>query len=509
MGAKVSIFRNCLPLTGKSRYKGDHGKPAARANEQARKCEPKATIASAASFKPPQAEKTFSEHDVQSASTPSRPLLGDAAELPPRPRWGFCRCARRARAAHSTQETSGGRAVDQPAEITPAFDEYGARSPTLESLSEKKRKLVQEMRARIDGLPRDKAPPRRHDLWLKRFLAHGKWKLDKAMQLYLEMEEWRKQIGADTILEKFPEGPPGDVLQMDLIGFYPYGVDKLGRSVAWMRVGQAPWWRALFEKIEENVLSQLWMGEWIDAQVSERARKNGEWRERSVIFVDLGELDYNYFQGLASSGRARRRGALQSVAQYYPGIVDKVFVLNAPGFANKAWSILKVFLSKELMEKAVMVANPAERAEMLEELGAANVPRALGGTSSSPTTQLPAHVQMPAEGWKRVIAAWRPEEIVINARSHFERLVPVPKGGRVRWQWALLDHSISWEVSRRRIGGDFETVLPEREESFTNLEDPVKGEACAPDGGGEVRLFWDNRSSQFRSKTLLLRLEVV
>lgn len=167
-----------------------------------------------------------------------------------------------------------------------------------------------------------------------------------------------------------------------------------------------------------------------------------------------------------------------------------------------------MFLSQQLMDKAVMVSNDAERNEMLEDLGAENVPRSIGGLSDAGTFPLPAHLRMPPGGWSDVITRWRPRKIVIATRAKHEETVRVPAGGHVRWQWSLLDLSISFEVLRRS-SGEFEIVSSRKELSFIGLEDPVCGEAPAPDGGGEIRLVWDNTASMIRTKTLLLRLEVI
>lgn len=367
------------------------------------------------------------------------------------------------------------------------------------------------MRARLDALPSDSSPPRRHDLWLKRFLQHGKWKLDKAMELYLEMEAWRRECGADQILDKQPPVEHvNKVLPLDMIGFYPYSTDRIGRQIAWMRVGHVPWWRPLFEPLDEAIQSQLWMGEWLDADVAQRASDTGVWRERAVILVDLASLDWNYFQGLAGSGRSRRRGAMMSVAKYYPGIVDKAYIVNAPGFANKAWSVCKYFLSEALMDKAVMVVSAAEKAAMLEALGAENVPSSLGGTSRTPTMPVPEHIRMPDDGWEGVIEAWRPREITVGARDRHEEVLHVPPGGRLQWQWALTDSSIHFEVLRRDAGGGSEVVSPRQEVTFVaDLDDPQQGEVAASTEASEIRLIWDNEASRFKAKSLLLRLTIL
>jgi len=390
-------------------------------------------------------------------------------------------------------------------------DEHGLASPTLDALDEGKREKMAELRRRLDALPAKKAFPRRHDLWLKRFLAHCKWNVDKTFEAYCEMEAWRREVGADRVLQENPDGPDEAlrVLQMDLIGFYPYSFCRSNRSISWMRVGHSPWWRSCFERTDLTLRAQLWMSEYHQQTVAQRAMETGVWRERAVVLVDLSALNFEYFQGVSSSSRSRKRGAGQTVAINYPGYVDRAYVLHAPGFANRAWSILKHFLSAALMEKAMMVGSKEELRQMLDDLGAENVPRSLGGQSDAPTAPLPGRLRMPPGGWDDVLRAWRPREICISKGSTHEEVLQVPAGGRCKWQWALTCASVSFQVSRAEAGGPTEVVEEMRECRFDDVEDPVCGEAAAPAHRAcEVRLLWSNESSMLRAKTLLLRAEV-
>merc|ERR1712232_1520372 len=129
-----------------------------------------------------------------------------------------------------------------------------------------------------------------------------------------------------------------------------------------------------------------------------------------------------------------------------------------------------------------MVGNREQESAMLADLGPENVPRHLGGTSDLPTNHLPDHLRMPIGGLSAVIDAWRPQEIAIKARSRHEELRRLPAGSRIRWQWTLADHSIRFEVAcRPELCDEFEIVTANEELKFDDLEDPVLGEALAPE----------------------------
>eukprot|EP00435_Cladocopium_sp_Y103_P067377 s508_g29.t4 len=397
--------------------------------------------------------------EVRRPSKPHVPVA-PAAE-PPRRR---CWCCRRAKRPSKTSSMGVYSCED------------GMACPTLDELDAAQRAMVMEMRSRVQ-----KQWPKRHDLWLKRFLAHKKWNLEKAMAAYVDMEEWRRKVGADHILREYPDGKLNSVLP-----------DKTGRLVIWMRTGHVPWWRSLFERTDEALRAQLWAGEWIYAQQAQLAKLTGIWRERAVVLVDLSDLDFNYFQGLSSCSRARRRGAQQTTAQYYPGVVDKAYLLHAPGFASRAWS-------------AQMVSSEAEMQQMLGDLGAVNVPRSLGGTSDGPDLQLPVELMMPRKGWGEMLDAWKPREISIPARSTHHEVLVAP-GGSVSWQWALVGSSITFQIQRQTGTGATESVLKPTECHFHDLEEPIFGRAMAQNPT-EFHFSWDNSASHW-SKKLLLRLEV-
>ena len=152
-----------------------------------------------------------------------------------------------------------------------------------------------------------------------------------------------------------------------------------------------------------------------------------------------------------------------------------------------------------------MVSSEDEVQQMLEDLGAANVPRSLGGSSAHPELQLPAELMMPKKGWADLLESWKPREISIPARStHHERLVA--PGGSVSWQWALVGSSITFQVQRQTGTGASEMVLQPTECHFHDLEEPIFGRAMAQKPT-EFHFSWDNSASHW-SKKLLLRLEV-
>merc|ERR1711972_40626 len=104
---------------------------------------------------------------------------------------------------------------------------------------------------------------------------------------------------------------------------------------------------------------------------------------------------------------------------------------------------------------------------------------------------------MPVDGWPVVVKSWMPQELTIGAGEIHEEIHTAPAGCRVKYQWALIGHTILFEVSLRPLSSShFKLVSPKQNYVFSDLEDPVLGEVCAPAGGCEIKLVWDNTNSR-------------
>ncbi|XP_028752836.1 phosphatidylinositol/phosphatidylcholine transfer protein SFH13 isoform X2 [Neltuma alba] len=225
--------------------------------------------------------------------------------------------------------------------------------------------------------------PTRHDDYhtLLRFLKARDFNIEKTIQMWEEMLTWRKEYGADSILEDFEFEELEEVLQ-----YYPqgyHGVDKEGRPVYIERLGKAHPSRLMrittidrYVKYHVQEFERALLEKFPACSIAAKRRICS-----TTTILDVQGLGMKNFSPTAANLLA----TLSKIDNnYYPETLHRMYIVNAgTGFKKMLWPAAQKFLDAKTLSK-IQVLEPKSLHKLLEVIDSSQLPDFLGGSCTCP-----------------------------------------------------------------------------------------------------------------------------
>ncbi|KAI3921732.1 hypothetical protein MKX01_005421 [Papaver californicum] len=254
--------------------------------------------------------------------------------------------------------------------------DYRVPSVSIEDIRDaKEESVVRELRQKL--FARGSLPPRHDDYHtLLRFLRARDLNIEKTIEMWEEMLQWRKDYGTDTILEDFQFEELEEVLQ-----YYPqgyHGVDKEGRPVYIERLGRAHPGKLMRITTVERYLNyhvqefEKALREKFPACSIAAKRHIGS----TTTILDVQGLGIKNFSRTAADLLA---GMAKIDGNYFPETLHRMFIVNAGSGFKMLYGTAKKFLDPKTISK-IQVLEPKSLGKLLEAIDSSQLPEFLGGS---------------------------------------------------------------------------------------------------------------------------------
>ncbi|KAA3474861.1 phosphatidylinositol/phosphatidylcholine transfer protein SFH9-like isoform X2 [Gossypium australe] len=228
-------------------------------------------------------------------------------------------------------------------------------------------------------LAKDQLPPRHDDYYtLLRFLKARKFDLDKTIQMWEDMLNWRNENGVDTIVQDFVYDEYEEVQQCYPHGYH--GVDKQGHPVYIERNGKIDVGKLMKVTTVERFLKYHVQG--FEKAFLEKFPACSMAAKKPIdcttTILDVQGLNWMSFGKVANDLVMR----MQKIdGDNYPETLHQMYIVNAGSRFKILWNTARGFLDPKTTAKIHVLGNKFHT-KLLEIIEPSQLPEFLGGTCS-------------------------------------------------------------------------------------------------------------------------------
>ncbi|KAG0276885.1 cytosolic factor, phosphatidylinositol/phosphatidylcholine transfer protein [Linnemannia exigua] len=218
-------------------------------------------------------------------------------------------------------------------------------------------------------------PERHDDHYVLRFLRARKFSIPNTHKMFVDCENWRKELQVDTLIDTFVFEEEEAV--RNCYPRYYHNIDKAGRPIYIEHVGVIDI-KTLFKVTDEERMTKqhvLSYEKLIRDRMPACSKLAGRHIEQCCTILDLKGVSLRQFAN--AFGFIKRTSAIAQ--NYYPEMMGKMYVINAPMMFTSVWGMVKPLLD-EVTVKKIVILGSSYQSTLLQDIDAANLPKVIGGT---------------------------------------------------------------------------------------------------------------------------------